>query len=103
MLFPSVAQDELECRLDALIGIRDTVDMADLVAIVGWDWHLDNAVVAAEKFQNDLRVEMPAVGQAMQIDSSQGLRCVGAITGVELGEARAQQVVLDRCQDLVAE
>src|SRR5262245_8265216 len=87
---------------NTLISIGDTVDVTDLVAIVGWNGHLGDCIATSQKLQDDLRVEVPAIRQAVEVKRAECLTGIGAVTRVEFGEMCAEQPVLDFGEDAVA-
>src|SRR2546428_1862533 len=60
-------------------GIFQTVDVADLVAVIGRDGYLADPLAGAQQLEGDLRVEVEAVRVALERDGGQrphGVRTV---------------------------
>jgi hypothetical protein len=53
--------DHLEGRQSDVLGVPDAVDVADLVAVVGGDRHLDDPLPGVEQLDDDLGVEVEVV------------------------------------------
>ncbi len=91
-----------ERRADAIQGVGDAVDMADFIAVIGGNGHLADTKAAFEKLEDDLRVEVPIRSQFVQRNAAQGLHGIGAVSGMEFRQARAEQRVLHPGQNLVS-
>ena len=84
-------------------GVGEPVDVADLIAVVGRDGYLDDALLEPGQRQDDLGVEVEAVGQGLEVDVGQRVDPVGAVAAVPLAEPEPGQAVLERGQDAVAD
>ena len=84
-------------------GVAETVHVADLVAVVGGDRDLDDALPGLEQLHDDLRVEVEVVVVAVEGEVPQGGDRVGPVARVPLRERRAGGDVLDPGEDLVAD
>ena len=83
--------------------VAETVDVADLVAVVGGDRDLDDALPGLDQLHDDLRVEVEVVVVAVEGQVPQGGHRVGPVARVPLRERRAGGHVLDPGEDLVAD
>ena len=86
-----------------LLGVLQAVDVGDLVAVVGRDRDLDDALAGLDQLQDDLGVEVEAVAVALEGQPSQRLDRVRPVARVPLGQPDAGHGVLDRGQDAVAD
>ena len=74
-------------------GVTDPaqgVGGVSLLLLHAWYWHLGDAFPSAEELEDDLEVEVIVAGVALEGDRAECLDPVGAPTGVEIRELRAQ-------------
>ena len=100
---PQAVGDSLERRQQDVLGVPDAVDVADLVAVVRRDRHLDDPLPDVEQLDDDLGVEVEVVRVEREPDPPQRRHRVGAVAAVELGEPGAQQRVLHSGEESVAD
>ena len=86
-----------------VLGVAQTVHVADLVAVVGRDRHLDDPLAGLVELHDDLGVEVEPIGVALERDVTEGVDPVGPIAAVPLAEVHAGHRVLVPAQDAVAE
>ena len=67
-----------------VLGVLDPVDVADLVAVVGRDGHLDDAPSGVVQLDDDLGVEVEVVGVGLEGKGFEGVHPVRPVPGVEL-------------------
>src|SRR5271165_45273 len=70
-------------------GVFQSVDIANLVAIVCRDRYFFNAKALMMKLDDDFGIEMEIAGHLGLIDQLQGPQVVRAVAAVELGEIQA--------------
>ena len=83
--------------------VGDAVDVADLVAVVGGDRHLDDPGSVVVQLQEHLGVEVEAVRVLLEGDAGQRGHREGPVAGVPLGEVQAAHGVLEAGEDAVAD
>ena len=89
---------------DHVARVAHPVDVADLVAVVRRDRHLGDALAGAVQLQDDLGVEVEAVGVGDERHVGEGIDAVGAVAGVPLAEREAAaRGVLEAGEDAVAD
>lgn len=86
-----------------MAGVGDAVDVTDFVAVVSGDGNFAHAIAAFEEFENDLSVKVPVAGELVEGNAAECADGIGAIAGMEFGEAGADEAILDEGQDFVAE
>jgi hypothetical protein len=84
-------QPRLQRGFDHVVGVAHAVDVADLVAVVGRDRHLEDALACHDELNDDFRVEMEDVGVALERQGLEALHGVDAIARVELRQPAPQQ------------
>ena len=84
-------------------GIAQAVDVADLVAVVRRDRHLDEAIAGGEQLQQDLGVEVEAVAVGLERDARQRGNRERAVAAVPLAQRHPGHGVLECGQDAVAD
>jgi hypothetical protein len=86
-----------------IAGVTQAVDVADLVAVVGGDGYLGDGAAALVQLQDDLGVEVEAVGVRLERDLVQRAHLVSAIPAVPLAQVHAGDGVLEPGEDAVAD
>ncbi len=89
-------------RSDAVERVGNALDVADLVAVVGGDRHLDDPHPLGEQLDDDLGIEVEVAGVVLERDLRERRHPVGPVPGVELAQPGPQEPVLDRGQGPVA-
>ncbi len=92
-----------EHRLENVPRVFDAIDAADLVAVVGGDGQFADAQPGQHELDDDLGVEMEIVGVALERNLFERVDRVEPVAGMELGEVRAEERVLEPGQHFVAE
>ena len=84
-------------------GVGEAVDVADLVAVVGGDGDLGDALAVGVHLQQDLGVEVEAVAVGLERDRRQRRHRQGPIAAVPLAEREPGDGVLDAGEHPVAD
>ena len=88
---------------DDVAGVGEPVDMTDLVAVVGRDRHLEDALLRLPELDDDLGVEVEPGRVPLKRDVGQGIDAIGAIAAVPLAEIETRQMILDGGENAVAD
>lgn len=91
----------MQRRGDAVAGVRNAVDVADFVAVVSGNGNFVHAIATFEEFENNLSIKVPVARQLIEWNGAKRADGIGAIPGMEFGEAGADQAVLNERQNFV--
>ena len=78
-----------------VLGVDEPVHVADLVAVVRRDRRLDDRFPSRVELQDDLGVEVEAVGVLLERDVGKRVDAVAPVTAVSLRQLETRQRVLD--------
>src|SRR5579885_333349 len=84
-------------------GVPHAVDVTNLVAIEGGDGNLADAEALMMQLNDDLRVEMEIIGHVGEVDLLEGVKIIGPVSTMKLGEIQSESAVFKVGQDAVAD
>src|SRR5262249_52018941 len=92
-----------EGRADAISGVPQAVDMANLVPVKSRNRHLSDPQPGIVELQNDLRIEVPLVGVEKERNLTQRGHPEGPVAGMKFRKLLTRNPVLNPSQDAVAD
>ncbi len=74
---------------DAVQAVGDAVDVANFIAVMGWNWKLMNFCVGLFGLEEDMGVKVPFVAVFPEGDAAEKPGVVSAVAGMEFGHGEA--------------
>ncbi len=84
-------------------GVGETVDVADLIAVVGRNGPFHDTQPRDHELDDDFRVEVKIIAVQIEAHFVQGRHRIHPVTGMEFSELGAQAAVFEPAQALITD